>query len=155
MARRKKFKVSIGDIFTIPFNQELKAIGQVVLQGATSDVFIIFDCIYKENEMLNKIQNQPILFMFNTIDTRLEDGEWQIIGNDRPPKNLALKNYISETLDGYVVLDAGGQIIRGATENDVKSLSNLSSISPEIVEDAVKAKFGNGEWYPYLDKLLY
>lgn len=32
---------------------------------------------------------------------------------------------------------------------------NLSSISPAIVEDAVKAKFGDGEWYPYLDKLLY
>lgn len=155
MPRKKEIKGSLGDIFTIPVNEELMAIGQVVFKGATSDVFIIFDYIYKEDELINTVQNQPILFMLNTVDTKLEDGEWQIIGKEKPPKNLTLRNYIAETLDGYVVLDAGGQIIRDATDSDVKSLYNLRSISPAIVEDAVRAKFGGGEWYPYLDNLLY
>lgn len=49
----------------------------------------------------------------------------------------------------------GGQFIREATEKDVEKLSYLESISPVIVEDAVKYKFGNGEWYPYLENLIY
>ena len=155
MARRKKIKVSIGDLFTIPVNKELMTIGQVVYKGTTSDVCIIYDCVYKQGESISDLTNSPILFIVNTVGTKLEDSEWKVVGNNKIPEALILPIYIAETLDGFVVLDAGGKIIRLATENDVKCLSTLTSVSPVILEDAVKAKFGNEEWYPYLDNLLY
>lgn len=155
MARRKKIKVSLGDLFAIPVNNELMTIGQVVHKGSTSDVYIIFDCVYKQGESINDVTNSSILFIVNTVDTKLEDSEWKVVGNKKIPEALILPTYIAETLDGFVVLDAGGIIIRHATENDVKCLSTLRSVSPAILEDAVKAKFGNEEWYPYLDNLLY
>ena len=155
MARRKKIKVSLGDLFTIPVNNELMTIGQVVYKGSTSDVYTIYDYVYKQGESINDVTNSSILFIVNTVDTKLEDSEWKVVGNKKIPEALILPTYIAETLYGFVVLDAGGKIIRHATENDVKCLSTLRSVSPVILEDAVKAKFGNEEWYPYLDNLLY
>ncbi|WP_313893617.1 Imm26 family immunity protein [Psychrobacillus sp.] len=138
MARRKKIKVSFGDLFTIPGKNELMTIGQVVYKGSTSNVFIIFDCVYKQGESINEIKNNPILFIVNTVDTKLEDSEWKVVVNKKISEALILRIYIAETLDGFVVLDAGRKIIRHATENDVKCLSTLTSVSPVILEDAVK-----------------
>ncbi|MCF6137761.1 Imm26 family immunity protein [Pseudalkalibacillus berkeleyi] len=155
MGRKKKFKVSLGDLFTIPVSQELMCVGQVALKGCTSDVYIIFDYIYKQGDSISKFSNHPILLMVNTVNIKLEDGEWEIIGNAELPKTLTLPNYLTETIGGYAVMDSGGRIIRKATETDIKNLSTLKSVAPIIVEDAVQAKFGKAEWYPYLNNLLY
>lgn len=118
-------------------------------------MFIIFDIASEQNKSLKEIVKSPILFMINSVNNKLEDGEWLILGNEEIPESLSLKNYIAETLDGYVVLDPGGKGIREATEDDIKNLTTLVSYSPSIIERAIQAKFGDGEWEHYLDEILY
>lgn len=155
MARKKKIKVSLGDVFAIPVNGNTYSYGQLVYRGATSDVFIIFDMATEQSKSLKEIVKSPILFMVNSVDIKLEDGEWLILGKEEIPESLSLKNYIAETLDGYVVLDPGGKGIREATEADIKNLTTLTSYSPFVIERAIQARFGDGEWEDYLDELLY
>jgi hypothetical protein len=155
MARKKKINVKAGDVFSITVDNKKKAFGQVVHQGSTSDCIIIFDITDTEIPSLQMITESPIVFLAYTIDNKLEDGDWEIIGNYNIPNDLSFPNNIIETLEGSIVIDINRNVLRKATKDDIANLKPPKSYSPAVIEHAVKAKFGDEEWYPYLDNLIY
>lgn len=153
---KKKHKVNIGDVFYIKINGEDKySYGQVISLGKTSECIIIFDIISNSHPDIEDIVKNPIIFLAQTVTVKIEDNEWGFLGNTSIPDQLTLPEYISDTLDGEVVLNYKGEIIRKATNEEVETLTKLKSCSPAIIEDVVNSKYGKEEWYPYLDNLLY
>lgn len=153
---KKKHNVLVGDVFCIKITDSNNhSYGQVISVEGIAECIIIFDISSNVHQDVNEIVKKPILFLAHTVTVRIEDNIWGVIGNTDLPQQLSLPEYISETLDGFVVLNYKGEIVRNAVEKDKENLSTLKSCSPEIIEDAVNAKYGNGEWYPYLDKFLY
>lgn len=153
---KKKHVVKVGDVFFIKINSVNKySYGQVISLGGTSECIIIFDISSKSYPDVKDIVKNPIIFLAQTVTVKLEDNEWGFLGNTDIPEQLTLPEYISETLDGAVILNYKGEIVREATNQEIETLTTLKSCSPAIVEDAVNSKYGEEEWYPYLNNLLY
>lgn len=152
---KKKHGVKVGDVFCIKIKGEEKySYGQVISLGDTSECIIIFDISSNIHPKINDIVKNPILFLAQTVTVKIEDNEWVYLGNLDIPYNLILPEYISDTLDGKVILNYKGEILRKATNNEIETLTTLKSCSPAIVEDAINFKYGMEEWYPYLNNLL-
>ncbi|WP_018130073.1 Imm26 family immunity protein [Effusibacillus pohliae] len=151
MSKRKKIQTHVGDIFAIPVDEKRYSYGQIV----SDNWYAIFDILAEKHPPLDQITNRPIVFLVESVDVKIEDGDWEIIGNFSIPKDIRFPEFLVETLDGYMVIDYKGRTLRPASEYEIKNLSSKKSYSPVVIEDAVKAKFAFTEWYPYLDNLLY
>lgn len=152
---KKSHKVKVGDVFAIEISENVYSYGQVVSLGQLSECIVIYDMTSAAHPRVEEIIKQPIIFLAHTVTTRIEDGYWPYIGTAPVPNTIKYPEYICETLKGFVVLNYKGQTVRRANQEDMETLSTLRSCSPAIVEDAVKARYGHAEWYPYLDNLLY
>lgn len=156
MTRRKKSEiaVTIGDVFAIPLGENKFGYGQVV-GGGHPKAYIIYDVTAVTHPEINDIVSSKIVFFTHTVDVPIEEGDWILIGNTDVPYGILFPEYVVDTPNGYYVTDFKGNLIRHATENEKEILNTRKSISPAILEDAVKAQYGFEEWYPYLEKLKY
>lgn len=156
MVRRKKtdIKVKVGDVFVIPLTENKFSYGQVI---GVEDLktYIIFDTTAESHPEIYDIVSKKIIFFAHTVDVSIEDGDWIIIGNSEIPEGIVFPEYVVDTSNGYYVTNFEGVLLRPATDIEKETLSTHKSISPSILEDAVKAYYGFEEWYPYLDKLKY
>lgn len=152
---RKRIKVNLGDVFAIKVDENLFSYGQVVYTNGTTGYIVIYDVTAEKHPDIQEIVNKPIVFFANTILIHIISGKWELIGNAELPKCITFSRYIVRTLDGYRVKSHEGKTLGPATENDIKELKHQKTYSPAIIEDAVKAKFGDAEWYPTLDELVY
>jgi hypothetical protein len=152
--KKTKIKVSVGDVFAIPLDGTKYSFGQVVCEGHPK-AYVIYNVISDVHPDLKEIISNDIIYFTYTVDVAIEDGNWLLLGNIDVPHRIEFPNYIVDTNEGFFVTDHKGNLIRPANENEVKELDTQKSVSPSILEDAVKANYGFGEWYPYLDKLKY
>jgi hypothetical protein len=153
MGKKKKIKSAIGDIFSIPIDDKSYGYGQIV----DLNWYAIFDITGTEQHPpLAEITAAPIIFLAASVDVRIEDGEWKIIGHSSIPKNIHFPEFVIGTLGGQpMVTDHLGKIVRPVSQDEIRYLTGIKSYSPSVIEDAVKAKFGFAEWFPYLDNLTY
>ncbi|MFC4766471.1 Imm26 family immunity protein [Effusibacillus consociatus] len=149
--KKKKIIARTGDIFSIRIDEKRYSYGQIV----ADNWYAIFDIVAEKNPPLDQITNRSIVFLVESVDVKIEDGLWQIIGNYSIPKHIHFPKFLVETLEGYMVIDHNGKILGPASEYEIKNLAGKKSYSPAVIEDAVKAKFGSEEWYSYLDNLVY
>ncbi|MGZ4134861.1 MAG: hypothetical protein ACXVPC_06845, partial [Tumebacillaceae bacterium] len=56
---------------------------------------------------------------------------------------------------GFHVINHNVEVLRPASPVEIKSLNMKTSISPNVVEKMLKAKYADGEWVDYYDKNLY
>lgn len=152
---KKKLKVNIGDIFQIPLVNNRYAYGQVIAKGKVCDWVVVFDCTSMDTTDLSVIANSQIIFLIATVLVKLEDGLWKIIGNFQIQTDIIFKQYIFGTGNEIYLMDHLGNVGAALPENQSHNYQNLSSFSPKIVETVAKAKFDGGEWFPYLNKLIY
>lgn len=146
-------KAKIGDVFRVSLGNEQFAFGQIVANSKPK-CYIVFN--YKSSNLpdIKEIVNSKILMLTYTVDTFIEDGDWEVIGNIKPPA-IKFPEYVVETEKGTRVVDYNGKVIRKATIEDEQKLSTHKSVSPKVLDLAIKAKFGIGEWYPMMEILLY
>jgi hypothetical protein len=155
MGRRKKIKVNIGDVFCIKIDKEKYSYGQVVAEGRTSDCMVIYDIISKEHPEVYNITSKPIIFLIQTVNSRIEDGIWEVIGNVELPE-INYPVYKVETEVGYMLVNHLGEIIDETPDQSaIEQINELASWSPVSLEKAVKAKFITGDWDSYYDDLIY
>jgi ribosomal protein S17 len=156
LARRKKseIQVAIGDVFAIPLREDKFSYGQVV-GGGNPKTFVIYDITSEIHPEVNDIVNRRIIILTHTVDVAIEDGDWILIGKSEVPNGIVFPQYLVDTPEGYYITNFEGQLLRPATEHEKENLSTRKSISPSILEDAVKAQYGIEESYPYLDNLKY
>ncbi|MCT4787347.1 Imm26 family immunity protein [Exiguobacterium aestuarii] len=155
MARKKKVKVKIGDIFSIKLNENLFSYGQVLSIGPICDFLIIFDLVSDEHPLVKGIPKEQIIFLVPTIISRIEDGLWEVLGNESIPE-IHFPNYKEETQEGYQLIDYLGNVkSEGKKLIELDKLKELESWSPSSVENATRARFLGTEWNSYYDDLIY
>nr|WP_269151581.1 Imm26 family immunity protein [Sutcliffiella horikoshii] len=155
IVKKKKVKVNTGDVFTIKLDHNLYSYGQVVGEGTFCDCIVIYDLISREHPPVNTIISNSVILLIQTVNSRLENGLWKIIGNGEIPE-LNLPIYKVETEEGYMLANYKGEIIDDSPDQDqVKDFKELESWSPVSLENAVRAKFITGEWDDYYNDLIY
>lgn len=149
-----KQNVKIGDVFAVSLGNGRHVYGQIVANSQPK-CYVIFDYESETQPDLKTLVNSKIVILTYTVDVFIEDGDWKVIGNIEPSSRINFPEYIIETSNGPKVMDYMGKILRCATPTDIKNLGTQKSVSPKVLELAIKAKFGTGEWYPTLNTLLY
>ncbi|WP_306353666.1 Imm26 family immunity protein [Flavobacterium sp. '19STA2R22 D10 B1'] len=157
-----RFKLKIGDIFTIPLSEKEVGFGQIVCFPNSKNAFIM--CVFdikqsKETPIeIQKICNTPLLFLGYSTDAKLYHKHWEIIGNSiknidsitmpyfrlgTPPKDIYLINYKGDRLKSINI-------------KEFDMLDYETNYAPIRYENALKAHFGFGEWIPEnYNNLLY
>ncbi len=160
----KRFKLNVGDIFTIPLAENEVGFGQIICFPRTKDVFImvVFDAkiafSYTKEYNMEEIVTSKILFLGYSTDAKLYHKDWEVIGNytsnisaivmpyhrlGTPPGDIYLTNYKSER-------------VCEIDEETFNKLNYLTNYAPIRYENALKAYFGLQEWKEEdYDKLLY
>ena len=160
MAKKKKIKTQIGDLFAIPIGDSEYCYGQVVSEIEESGkvfpyTYIVYDFMGPIETPLEMIRTQEILLLFHTVDVDIEDGVWPIIGQADVPEHIKFPEYQQRKLGKLMVIGVDCKVIRAATVEDEKMLGTMKSVSPSVVVNLLKAHFGEGEWHEYYDDLIY
>ncbi len=160
----KRFKLDVGDVFTIPLNESEVGFGQCVTpHKKSSGGFVIAVYPYRESKGQNidvsKIVNKEPIFLGFTFDALLCDlPKWKIIGNCVENIN-ALKlpyNKLGTPPDEIYLLNVNNERIAEITEDVFNELTYKTEIAPIRYENALKAYFGLQEWKEEdYDKILY
>ncbi|RIW32499.1 hypothetical protein D3H55_13000 [Bacillus salacetis] len=155
MAKRKKVKVKIGDIFSIRIDENRFSYGQVLAIGTICDFLIIFDLVSDKHPPVEEIPKEKIIFLVPTVVSRIEDGLWEVLGNEPTPE-IHFPHYKEEAEEGYQLIDYLGNIINSEKEIiELDKVKELVSRSPSSVENAARARFLEPEWDSYYDDLIY
>lgn len=157
-----KLKLKVGNVFSIPINDNEVGFGQLINFPRTKDVFIMIVFDYKEkikdNYNLEKICSSKILFLGYSLDAKLQHKDWNIIGEfTNNISNIILPYHkLGLPPDDTHITNYKGEIIRIATGNEFSQLSYKTTIAPIRYENALKAHFKLQEWKNEdYDKLLY
>jgi hypothetical protein len=155
MPKKKKCKVMIGDVFKIKLDDNSYGYGQIVGEGKTSDCIVAFDLISDECPSLNEITSNDIIFLIQTVNSRLEDGLWEIIGN-APIPEISFPIYKEVTASGFKLVNYLGETVNlNPSQIEIEGARKFKSKSPVTLETALKAKYITGEWDSYYDDLIY
>jgi hypothetical protein len=155
----------VGDIFTIPLDEESVAIGQIVVmsKGPGPCLIVVFKEEFKREHLpLGKnleeyLRSEPI-FMANSFDTFVEDGTWQKQANMTPAlASLKLPAFrVPIGLSFSLMLESyDGKQKRFPRRVGEMFAPTEYAVSSKWLENAVKAHFGRGTWERRHDKLLY
>lgn len=157
--RKRRIKINIGDIVAIPVSSDKYCYAQLVDGDVMLGCFLIFDGIYEEHPILNKIISNSILLLAFTNGQGIVENVWKIIGNTSIPDNVQIPifkvDYMENGIIRTMVTDFKGDFLYIATEDETKKLKNMKSCTPGIVEDAIKAKYGMIPWNDSYNWLLY
>ena len=148
------FQITIGDVFAIPLGNGKYGYGQIV-GGGQPKTYVIYDITADKHPDVNDIVSKKIIFFTHTVDVQIEDGVWHLIGKIEVPENIRFPEYIVDTPNGYFVTNFEGELLRPANPSEKELLKTRKSVSPSIIEDAIKAQYGIEEWYPYLENIKY
>lgn len=146
---------TVGDVFLVPLDEISAAGGHVIAIRENEELYVaILDRRLRRSESDPEvaIAGNPVLLTLS-FDGKLSNGEWPIIGNlaeaiERYP-HPAFKIKHAGTMS---IESRDKNVRRPATVDELEVLQNRSVASPMIIEDAIKAHFGLGEWNDSYDK---
>lgn len=150
-------KLSRGDIFTIPIDEETIGHGQIVFTRSQNFLIIVFEGRWGENisPNLDDIVNSKILFMGYTMDAKLYHKHWVVIGNlEKNLEHIQLPLYkLGTPPDEIFLLDHTGAKLRPCSESEFSKLKYLKVVAPIRYEKALKANYGVADWRDDFDEL--
>jgi Immunity protein 26 len=141
----KRQRPKVGDVFTMPLDDERVAYGQVVAKEGSEFAFVAFDGTGPPGGDLDveAIAAQPILFFLSSADAELWRGRWKIIGNAPVDAAVPWPAYLEPTGNGgFDVVDYHGTRRRPATTDEAEALWLRTHTSPLTLEEAVKTHHG-------------
>ena len=140
-----------GDVFLIPVSDSLVGIGQVV-DMLHSELYLV---VYEETW---DSANPPIagdvarchpLFSSLSLDAKLWNGDWRIIGNTTENLKKIAKPMYKVRMSGRMYVESyRGEGRRLATTDEAERLQNRTTVSAAVLEKALRAKLGFAEWHP-------
>jgi len=152
-------KLKVGDIFTIPVNDEKTGFGQIIkIPNKSNFVIVVFNEIYAGRNWpgLTEIVNDKILFFGYTMDAKLYHKHWKIIGNDSiNVSKIKMPFYKLGTPPDCKLTDYKGNILRRITKDIFDRLNYQEVIAPVRYENALKATHNFAEWREDYNELLY
>ena len=153
-------KLNTGDFFTIPIDEKRTGIGQIVnIPNKNSFIIIVFDSLWEINFMPVKANflNFDILLLGYTVDSKLYNKHWTIIGNTQENIDSIYLPYfkLGTPPDDIYIVNYKGDRIRQASMDEFDLLKYQSIVAPIRYENALKAHFNLADWDNKYDELLY
>lgn len=147
-------QVKVGDVFLVPLDGKNWALGQLVSAWNDELYVAIFGQKLEAREVApySVIDQEPV-FLALTLDAKLFHGDWPILGNVQ--ENLASfpQPAFKVRQSGVVHIESRDRTVsRPAASTEAEILRYRSVSSPAVVEKAVQAHFGIGEWSPHYDE---
>jgi hypothetical protein len=89
------------------------------------------------------------------MNVLITTGRWSVIGHAPIVGDIPIPVYVIPVgLDRiFHVQDINGNLVRLATSNEAETLRMPKSFSPALVEDAIRAVNGLGDWLPNYDDM--
>jgi len=158
MSKRGK-KPKVGDVFAIPIDDKRYAYGQLVANGFGSDCYVTYDITAETHPELEQIVSSPIVFRIFTLHQLIVNGIWIIIGNASISQKIYIPEFKVESTENkvktWMVQSYDGTILRPASTEEIERLNYMESFTPNMLDNAVKAKYGVLSWKPHYNKILY
>lgn len=151
MASRRSRRVRIGDVFQIPLDDERTGYGQVVAKRMSAYLVILFKAADPAEGTLelSSIINGKIAGMAETLDSKLWNGDWPVVGNTPPDwSRICLPNYkvAYGGPDNMHVEAYDGKRHRPATRREIEMLRFREVCSAMRVQKAFQAFHGAIPW---------
>lgn len=156
----KKFASKIGDVFTIPIDDNRYGIGVIVYIDKGKLMIAVLDSTNNnsENPILEKVKDLSIVFLGYTLDAKLYHKHWPIVARIKPdelPRIYFPYYKIGTPPDKIYIVNHKGDRVRPSTLEEFKALNYETTVAPIRYENALKAHFNLGEWKEDYDCLLY
>ncbi len=159
-AKRSRPCLDLGDVFTIPLDDERVGYGQIVDRWGKSGghfYFAVFDGVHPADAEpdLDAVLAEPLALLGLSMDALLLHGHWRVVGHREVDTAAvpwpAYKEGVSPRV--FDVVDYTGQRRRRATPEEAEALPFRAVVAPIVIEDALKALHGLKNWNPAYDKL--
>ena len=153
-------KLKVGDIFTIPIEENKISFGRIINLPNKSNLFIvIYDYISELNNIpkLTEIIKKEIIILGCTLDAKLYHKHWVIIGNCTDnilDIRLPIYKFGLSDSDMYIT-NYKGVVIRKASIDEFDILDYKYCRAPVGFESVLKAYYKNQHLEPDDEKLLY
>lgn len=156
----KIFKVSEGDVFSIPMNDRFAFIGQVLRIRGSRIFVVVFDHLVDRptdiDEARNAMRHLPIVTSW-TVDARFRPGMWTFVTNATADRRELLPAFtwgLPET-GGVRVTSFDETKTRYATAEEAASIPRRITRSPMLIEDSLLMHAGIKRHDPALDEVRY
>jgi len=156
METKKKVRAKAGDVFQIAIDAERVSFGQVVENKAGVLRVITFNKTFQSTNVpdVGAIVQNDIVLLTDTMDAKIYNGDWKVIGNVPVEVNLPKPKFKFGT-DPLYITEYGGKSKRIATQEEADKLDFQFSVAPIRVQNAMQAYFGLKEWDVDFDKLTF
>jgi hypothetical protein len=146
--------VKPGDLISIPLNEDMAALAQVVVAKQHGIVVLAIFSATTGGLIGDQLSNAPSLVV-ETMGGRIRTGEWKKVGRSELSSHVPIPVYVIPVgLERTPYLrDVNGNLVRPATEEEARTLRRPKSFSPALVEEAVRAVNGLSEWLPLYDDM--
>jgi Immunity protein 26 len=148
--------IKIGDVFLIPLDDAGFGVGQVAGNWQGELYLIIYEATSAtQNVALDEIMSKPPWLAALSLDAKLWNGDWPIIGNVQENLDGVPQPVFKVNQDEQVFLESRDRSIsRPATAQEEQILRLRNVVAPIRLENALKARHGIGSWNPRYDELL-
>jgi len=150
-------RVKVGDVFMMTVTNERVSFGQVMANiKPNPPLFGIFEPLF-ERELrppLEEITKCPLLFLVNSFDVKIANGDWPIVGW-KEPSIRETPNFKLGSGEHTMVISYDGTRRRLATPEEALTLELRNSVSPALLLRAVRAYHGYEVWEPDFDRYRY
>lgn len=159
MGDRKRHKPRVGDVFEVPVHGARVGYGQVIGERPHMYLVAIFKTAYPRGSDVkaSSVVNDQIAFLAETLDAKIWNGDWPVVGNLRPDFrkiDLPLYKVAMGRADELHVETYDGKRHRRATPSEVESLRFRTIVSAIVVQNALQAFHHVIPWEDGDDRVL-
>lgn len=148
-------KAKVGDVFLVPIDQARFGIGQIAGDWQGELYIIIYDAVCNIGDVdPNIVKSKQPLFAALSLDAKIYNGDWPIIGNIIENLKLIPQPVFKINQGKRIFLETRDRSIsRPASNSEIEMLRLRTIVAPIRLENALKAHNGVGDWIPRYDDL--
>ncbi|MFD8022587.1 hypothetical protein ACFV6G_19460 [Streptomyces lavendulae] len=150
-------KYNRGDIVSVPAGAENAAVAQIVECLRGNVLIAVFPTLFSSDSAIDveTLSLDDPIFLAETMDLRITEDMWKILGNRDVPPSIPLPEYkvwVSPPGE-YRRQDIRGNVGDTLTLKEAADLRLQKSFSPAVVESALRGLHGLGPWHAVFDEL--
>ncbi len=160
VARAKGIRPKVGDVFEIPIDEARVGYGQIAAQRFESYLMVVFSTAYQRDQRPDTtlITSGDIAFVGESLDAKIWNGDWAIVGNVSPDLSripVPVYKVTVGDIGSWFVEDYEGTRRRPASPAEVNLLEFRTTVAPIRLEKALQALHGARSWEPTFRPLEY
>jgi hypothetical protein len=140
-------RVAVGDVFRIPIDDSRFALGQIAGNWKGELYVVVFEGVVAGDASPADVEGRNLLFAALTLDAKLHHGHWPIIGRFKSNLDDVPQPMFKVRQEGQPYIESRDRsFTRPASSAEANVLRYRTVSSPAVIDNAVKANHGQGEW---------